>query len=305
MPSRMIRDSWLDSPTLDKVGAGAERLFVRLLMVADDFGRFCADPHTVQARCFPRRVGSMMTDEVNGWLQELVGAGAVELYRVGDRAYGFFPSWDRHQRRRNKHSKYPAPPSVGKADTLTQDAGTCEQLSAIRRESPPIAAIRARESRVESRESRGESVPEEPSANVDNQGPNLDPVSRARSAVSVPWTEQDRWRIGLLVVQARSTYPRWWVQLGKKLSEWIATQPPPDVVASALGRVIEAKAHDPCGYLATVIRAETPNWHEANAVQRHEDRKLASAGGMTAIGDVLNAAMVRAAGSRGAVAKVP
>jgi hypothetical protein len=302
MPSRMIRDQLLDSPTLDKVGAEAERLFVRLLLVADDFGRFCSDPSTVLARCFPRRVGAMLIGDVDRWLTELAapGVGAIVLYRVGERRFGCFPSWDRHQKRRAKYSKFPAPPDGLPVGSESRPAVVCEQLSADVGRCEQMFASASRESRVESRESRSESVPEDVPASVDNSRPHADPVAAARSAVSVPWTDEDRERIGKLLIQAREAYPRWWVQLGKLLSQWIAKQPPAEVVAAALGKIVEAKADNPCAYLTTVIRKETPNWHEANAISRHEERKREigtesrGVGGMASVGDILHAALIRA-----------
>ena len=52
MPTRMLRD-WTDSLKFDGLSAEAERLFARLLMKADDYGRYHADPRLVRAGCFP------------------------------------------------------------------------------------------------------------------------------------------------------------------------------------------------------------------------------------------------------------
>lgn len=151
MPDRIIRESALLSQTLDRLSDGAERLFWRLTVVADDHGRFDADPRVVLARAFPLRVGHMRVERVLGMLEELWRAGLIELYRVGERAYAHFPTWLKYQRSRTSRPKFPGP-----------DEGIIlmpsEGIAAIRGELPQVAAnggklplARAR-SRAESRE---------------------------------------------------------------------------------------------------------------------------------------------------------
>jgi hypothetical protein len=106
-----------------------ERLFWRLLLIADDHGRFEAEPLVLVARCFPRRriaahVGAR-------WLQGLIDVGTVEIYRVGDKLYGWFPSWFTHQRRRDSKPKYPEP----EEGSPVPDLLTAMPPAAIRRES--------------------------------------------------------------------------------------------------------------------------------------------------------------------------
>lgn len=109
MPNRVIKESSLASRDLNALSDGAERLFWRLLLVADDFGRFDADPHVVKARCFPLKVDRIKTPTVNRWLTEIVTATIIQLYQNGHNTYGFFVSWDKHQQKRALHSKYPNP----------------------------------------------------------------------------------------------------------------------------------------------------------------------------------------------------
>jgi len=145
MPDRIIRERALTSPTLDQLSAEAERLHWRLTVVADDYGRFDADPRVLLARCFPLRVGQFKAERLEPWRNELVWAGLVTLYRVGDRLYGVYPTWPTHQRKRESKPKYPSP-EEGIAyvpDHLPRVAARCRQ-------SPRVAA-RART--LESRES--------------------------------------------------------------------------------------------------------------------------------------------------------
>lgn len=110
MPNRIIRDSARTSKTLDAVSADEERMFFRLTLVADDFGRFQADPRILLAGCFPLKVGVLHPADVEKWRDGLVAVGLIQLYGVGDRLYGYFPSWFKHQQRmRSRVSKFPEP----------------------------------------------------------------------------------------------------------------------------------------------------------------------------------------------------
>jgi|ERR1041385_571607 hypothetical protein len=119
MPNRIIKESALDSDDLDKLTNGAERLFWRLIVVADDFGRFDATPQVVKARCFPRKVDTLRTSEVEKWMTEL-NPSLVRYYWNSGRPYGYFLNWDKHQQRRASKSKFPDP-------SLSDDSG-CNHL---------------------------------------------------------------------------------------------------------------------------------------------------------------------------------
>ena len=159
MPDRIIRESALLSVTLDALSDGAERLFWRLVLVADDHGRFDADGQVVLARAFPRRVGTLRTECVRAWFDEMWAAGLIEVYRVGERTYARFLTWQIHQRRRDSRPKFPAPTDGTLLDP-PQSAATCgnpPQSAAIRRSRAHVRGPRAvnyREPRAESRAER-------------------------------------------------------------------------------------------------------------------------------------------------------
>lgn len=149
MPSRIIRDSICTSPTLDALSDGAERLFWRLVTIADDYGRFEADPRIILGKCFPMKIGTLKPEKVADWFQEMVKVDLARQYRVNDRLYGYFPTWEKYQRIRAKESRYPPPPDDTRqpqessdvsemdelrtsADTCPHDAGTCQHVSVIR-----------------------------------------------------------------------------------------------------------------------------------------------------------------------------
>ena len=124
MPSRIIRESCRTSPTLAQLSHGAERLFWRLTTIADDYGRFEADPRILKGSCFSV-VDSVTIGHCRRWLEEMIKADLVLTYNINGKEYGYFLTWSKHQRKRPSKSKYPDPP----------------QLAATRGESPQPAAV--------------------------------------------------------------------------------------------------------------------------------------------------------------------
>ena len=111
MPSRIIRESCRSSKSLAAVSAHAERLWWRLTTIADDFGRFEADPEMLKATCFPRKIQGkdVSHEEIESWFSELTKE-MIATYDVGDKIYGVFINWFDNQTPRAKNSKFPSPP---------------------------------------------------------------------------------------------------------------------------------------------------------------------------------------------------
>jgi hypothetical protein len=110
MPSRILRDSALTSYSLDQLSGDAERLWWRLTAVADDHGRFNADPRVVCAMCFPIRAVGMDPEQVATWLDELERIDGIRRYEVGGHRFGYFVQWTKYQRPPRYRSKFPPPP---------------------------------------------------------------------------------------------------------------------------------------------------------------------------------------------------
>jgi hypothetical protein len=142
MPNRIIRESALTSATLYRLSDGGERLFWRLTLIADDFGRFESDPQVMKARCFPlwpdKKMSGMRVASLYG---ELEHAELVRTYVVDAKTYGFFVTWTRHQSKRAKYSKYPEP----RDETIVSaSASTCAQMPAYVSEKRGIEKREAR-----------------------------------------------------------------------------------------------------------------------------------------------------------------
>lgn len=91
--------------------------------MADDFGRFEANPSILASTTFPLRNGRLKLDTVGRWLQELIVCEHVRTYASRGNIYGYFVNWQDHQGTpRAKQSKFPDPPPV--------DEIICEQMQA-------------------------------------------------------------------------------------------------------------------------------------------------------------------------------
>lgn len=108
MPNRVIRDSILTSASVDGMTAEEERLFFRLLLIVDDFGRFDARPAVIRGRAFALKT-DVSDDSILRWLARLAELEVVLVYEVRGKRFVCFPNWEVYQQRRAKASKWPAP----------------------------------------------------------------------------------------------------------------------------------------------------------------------------------------------------
>lgn len=106
MPSRIIREGWLDSPRIALLDVHAERFFLRLCLRADDFGRYHASPTLLKSYLFPLSEEIRSTD-IPRWLAACETAGLVRCYEVLGKPVLEIPRFE--QRTRAKTSKFPAP----------------------------------------------------------------------------------------------------------------------------------------------------------------------------------------------------
>ncbi len=146
MPKRLLRD-WTDSERIDRLSHGAEVMFTRLIMAADDYGRFTAKPALIVTRCFPLR-RTLTDDQIVAWRSELVDAGLIELYHHEAREFMVIRRFG--QSLRAKQSRFPAPPNE-ECETYDDSARTCDQNA-----STCAQDARTCRPRDESRESRAE-----------------------------------------------------------------------------------------------------------------------------------------------------
>lgn len=107
MPNRIVREGLIDSERVDQLSVHGERFYIRLLLKADDFGRFSGNVLLLKAALFPLKQDVRDAD-IPRWIAECEKAGLVRRYEVSGKHY--LEVLDFRQRSRAEKSKYPAPP---------------------------------------------------------------------------------------------------------------------------------------------------------------------------------------------------
>lgn len=106
----MLHEKICDSVTLAELTGDEERLFHRLVVKADDYGRFHAHPSLLLGACFPLLIAKVTIEQVEAWRDRLAEVGLIALYVVEGREYLQLVTWDSYQRQRGSKSKFPDPP---------------------------------------------------------------------------------------------------------------------------------------------------------------------------------------------------
>ena len=119
MPNRYIRDSINMSSSLAAVSILSEVLFIHLLLAADDYGRFLAEPQALCGLLFSMRT-DISIENITEALQELENEGMIQRYQADKRTYLQIVKWSKYQRARAKNSKFPAP--------VLDAVDTCKQI---------------------------------------------------------------------------------------------------------------------------------------------------------------------------------
>lgn len=111
MPNRILREAMLDSENLSKAGELAEVLFVRMLLIVDDFGRFDGRLSVICRRCWPLGEPSDPSEvAVLERMSKLIENKLIIPYEVDGKPFIYIPKFK--QRTRAEKSKFPEPPST-------------------------------------------------------------------------------------------------------------------------------------------------------------------------------------------------
>lgn len=104
MPNRVLRD-WTCSEKINSVSELSEMFFLRLIMKADDFGRFHGNSKILKAHLFPLREISFQ--KIENCINELAEIGVILPYEIEGKKY--IHIYDFNQRTRLMMSKFPEP----------------------------------------------------------------------------------------------------------------------------------------------------------------------------------------------------
>jgi len=133
VPNRIIKESLLISEKISELKDFDFRLWISLVLLADDYGCGDARPAIIKGRAFPLR-DRLTNKDIESSLGNLAAASCVNLYEVDGRPYYQFPNWSQHQRVRNAKRRFPQPESADCANVV-HFAASCGEL---RPESNPI-----------------------------------------------------------------------------------------------------------------------------------------------------------------------
>ena len=124
---RVIDRKLMASRKVNSVSLGAECLYVRIIILTDDFGRYYADPRILKAHAFPIR--SVTSKTIWKWLIELVEIGLVKLYSVDNEEYleiVRFEDFQTFRADRKRQEGFPKPGKYHQCHTSVIPVGDCK-----------------------------------------------------------------------------------------------------------------------------------------------------------------------------------
>ena len=100
------------------------RIWVGMILEADDEGRLTADPLQIRGAVLPFATRTTLS-MVEASIHKLASIGLISLYEIGGNKYAFFPSWHDWQKPRfPTPSKIPPPPiTVGLRKAYREGVG--------------------------------------------------------------------------------------------------------------------------------------------------------------------------------------
>lgn len=110
MPNRIIKESILTSPNLNKLSEAGENHFYRLLLITDDWGCAEVTPAVIKGKCYPLKTQVTITN-IETWNRELIDNKILKTWEERDRIYGEYITFDVHNDLSERHNpKTPCPP---------------------------------------------------------------------------------------------------------------------------------------------------------------------------------------------------
>lgn len=137
MPNRILKESICRSDQINQLSPFEETMFYRLIVSADDYGRFDGRVAIIKSLLFPLK-DSIRADQIEKAINTLSSVELVERYTVAGKPFIRLTGWDRHQTIRAKKSKYPSPDEAdaqpqsieSNCKHLQSDASECKQRHA-------------------------------------------------------------------------------------------------------------------------------------------------------------------------------
>ncbi len=119
MPDRMVREGLLASRKWAGLKLHLQNLFVRLILAADDYGTFPANPALIRSRCYPLELERAREADLQRWLDELEHAGLVRFHWHRDDRYLTLEKFGQAERLKHPRAKYPRSTTDGEAPDVS------------------------------------------------------------------------------------------------------------------------------------------------------------------------------------------
>jgi hypothetical protein len=119
---RMLYSNIWESGQIAKLSKPARLLYIGTITIADDDGRFKANPSLLRSKVFPLDEDVTVAD-VSTWLKEIIDVGLITTYEVAGEIFAFHPNWTKYQTLRadrKKDSLIPLPPDDNQVATNCQ-----------------------------------------------------------------------------------------------------------------------------------------------------------------------------------------
>ena len=108
MPNRMLKESILSSEKFNSLTWFEQSTYIRLILLADDYGRLDGRDVILKSYCYPLD-DKVTRSAISKAISHMVNVGLLQKYEVNNKPYLCFPNFGKHQRIRSKTSKYPEP----------------------------------------------------------------------------------------------------------------------------------------------------------------------------------------------------
>ena len=108
MPNRMLKESILSSEKFNSLTWFEQSTYIRLILLADDYGRLDGRDVILKSYCYPLD-DKVTRSAISKAISHMVNVGLLQKYEVNNKPYLYFPNFGKYQRLRSKTSKYPEP----------------------------------------------------------------------------------------------------------------------------------------------------------------------------------------------------
>lgn len=142
MPQRFLRPGIRTSGRWNRASFIAQSLYISIMTMVDDFGRYDARPRLLHGECFSLR-DDVKPQQTAAALSELATCDLIQLYEFEGKEYLQVLQW--HERARSEASKFPDPPQHSAGNrSIPQEKDASLAISPRHKPSPEASASKAR-----------------------------------------------------------------------------------------------------------------------------------------------------------------